>query len=161
MLDVDGVPTLEDVKGHLPSTERLLKGAVAVNECFQDIPCNPCVQSCPMSAITMETLTSLPKMDFDKCTGCGMCVSACPGLAIFLLSLAGGIAHVTMAYEMLPLPKKGDRVDGLDRYGQFVCEAIVERVVNLPSLDKKTKTILVTLGVPEEHLLVVRSFRGR
>jgi len=48
MLEVDGVPTLDDVMGNFPSEERLLKGFVAVHECYQDIPCNPCVESCPV-----------------------------------------------------------------------------------------------------------------
>jgi len=50
MLEVDGVPTLDDVMGNFPSEERLLKGFVAVHECYQDIPCNPCVESCPVHA---------------------------------------------------------------------------------------------------------------
>lgn len=161
MLEMDGVPTLDDVMGNFPSEERLLKGFVAVHECYQDIPCNPCVESCPVHAISMEKLTSPPVIDFDKCTGCGNCVASCPGLAIFLLSLKNGDAQVTIPYEMINVPEKGEKVDGLDRYGKKVCDAQVVRVVKLPSLDKTSKTTLVTLEIPREQLPVVRSFRRR
>jgi len=53
----------DDVMGNFPSEERLLKGFVAVHECYQDIPCNPCVESCPVHAISMEKLTSPPVID--------------------------------------------------------------------------------------------------
>jgi len=46
-----------------------------------------------------------------------------PGLAIFLLSLKNGGAQVTMPYEMINVPEKGEKVDGLDRYGKKVCDA--------------------------------------
>ncbi|MCK5202046.1 MAG: FAD-dependent oxidoreductase, partial [Spirochaetales bacterium] len=35
-----------------PSGDRIRKGAVACIECAQEIPCNPCVDSCPSGAIT-------------------------------------------------------------------------------------------------------------
>jgi Fe-S-cluster-containing hydrogenase component 2 len=161
MLDVDGVPTLEDIGKNMPRRERLEQGFVAVHECFQDIPCNPCVEACPVGAVSMKTLTSTPVIDFDKCTGCGNCVASCPGLAIFLLSLNDNHAQITIPYEMPDVPQKGDKVQGLDRYGQFVCDADVIRVVRLPSLDKSSKTTLITLEIPASELMTVRSFRRR
>ncbi|RJQ32243.1 MAG: RnfABCDGE type electron transport complex subunit B [Actinobacteria bacterium] len=35
-----------------------------------------CAAECPFDAIEMAE--GLPKVDFDKCTSCGICVSACP-----------------------------------------------------------------------------------
>ena len=53
MLAVDGIPTNEDLRAVLPEPGRLKQGPVAVIECFQQIPCNPCAEACPRGAITM------------------------------------------------------------------------------------------------------------
>ena len=56
MLGKTGVPTMEDVKGITPPEDRLNRGPVAVIECFQKIPCNPCYTKCISGAIgKMET----------------------------------------------------------------------------------------------------------
>ncbi|MEA2055800.1 MAG: 4Fe-4S binding protein, partial [Candidatus Thermoplasmatota archaeon] len=66
-----GLLSVKDLK--LPSEEQLEKG-VAIIECIQKIPCNPCVESCPVNAITMKNINDLPIIDYDKCVGCGKCV---------------------------------------------------------------------------------------
>ena len=60
-----------------PSEERLRKGPVAIIECIQEIPCDPCVHSCPQKAISLKTLSALPELDREKCIGCGLCVPSC------------------------------------------------------------------------------------
>ncbi|MBQ8647786.1 MAG: 4Fe-4S dicluster domain-containing protein, partial [Oscillospiraceae bacterium] len=35
-----------------------------------------CAKNCPEQAITMDNL--LPVINYDKCTGCGTCVTKCP-----------------------------------------------------------------------------------
>ena len=71
-----------------PPSERAERGPVAVIECVQQIPCNPCEKACPFGAIEVgPDITNLPRLDLDKCRGCGICLSKCPGLAIFLLML--------------------------------------------------------------------------
>lgn len=40
--------------------------------------CGDCVSVCPYGAMTMDTETRLPHIDYDKCVGCGKCVKACP-----------------------------------------------------------------------------------
>jgi Fe-S-cluster-containing hydrogenase component 2 len=161
MIEVDGVPTFENLKTSMPTEERMRKKAVAMHECYQDIPCDPCVYSCPTKAITMETLVSTPRINHELCNGCGLCVAACPGIAIFLMELKEDRGLITLAYEFVPLPNPGEIVDGLDRYGRAVCEARVERVYSLPGIDKKTKTSLVRLSVPPEKIMEVRFFRRR
>ncbi|MBW2487610.1 MAG: hypothetical protein JRE72_09330, partial [Deltaproteobacteria bacterium] len=37
----------------IPGEARRRKGAVAVLECLEDIPCNPCESSCKFDAITV------------------------------------------------------------------------------------------------------------
>jgi carbon-monoxide dehydrogenase iron sulfur subunit len=38
----------------------------------------PCQNICPMGAIAKDELTGLVSVDYDKCIGCRMCISACP-----------------------------------------------------------------------------------
>ena len=70
----------------LPTDEQLKKG-VAIIECIQEIPCDPCVAICPVSSISMKDINDIPKIDYNKCTGCKRCVGICPGLAIFVVKI--------------------------------------------------------------------------
>ena len=54
MLIQDGIPTSEDLSKVLPPQNRLETGPVAMAECFQKIPCNPCAKACPKKAIHVE-----------------------------------------------------------------------------------------------------------
>lgn len=143
----------------MPPAERIARGPVAVIECVQQIPCNPCEKACPFGAITVgPDITQLPGLDLEKCRGCGICLSKCPGLAIFLVdaSKSGTEALVTMPHEYLPLPGVSDIVDGVDRIGRFVAKA---RVVKVDSGVQRQGTAIVTLAVPKEFMHDVRSFR--
>lgn len=126
------------------------KAGVAVLECLQEIPCNPCASSCRAGAITKASLTALPVIDEDKCIGCRMCVAACPGQAIFFL--ADGeeedTVEVTFPYEYLPLPEAGDEVTATDRFGQALCPAVVKRVDTVKAYNL---TSLVTIEVPAQY----------
>jgi Pyruvate/2-oxoacid:ferredoxin oxidoreductase delta subunit len=105
-----GLSDAEDLKTIWPSKERLKKGPVVIVECFQQIPCNPCETSCSQKAIVVgEDINALPRVDHSKCNGCTICVSRCPGLAIFVIDEKYSEAEsaVTMPYEFLPLPQKG------------------------------------------------------
>lgn len=161
MIEVDGIPTHKELETSMPSMERMRKKPVAMHECYQDIPCDPCVHSCPTKAISMDSLVSIPRIDHELCNGCGLCVAACPGIAIFLLEVKGDSGFLTLAYEFVPLPQQGEVVDALDRYGKKVCEARVERVFSLPGIDKKTRTSLVRISFPAEKIMEVRFFRRR
>ena len=132
----------------LPSAERFRKGPVAVIECVQEIPCNPCETACRFGAINIKTpITNIPVLVEEKCVGCGLCVSKCPGLAIFIvdLSYSETEAKVSFPYEYTPIPKKGDKVKAVNRCGEVICEAIVKDVKNPPSFDH---TPVVTIEVP-------------
>jgi len=145
----------------VPSKERLAKGPVVVVECAQEIPCNPCVDVCNKNAIRIEdSITNLPILDADLCTGCALCVAICPGQAIFVIdaTVSDTEGTVQVQYEYLPLPKVGDLVDGLNRAGQAVCEARVRRVINAKRNDR---TPVITLLIPKELVMEVRSLRVR
>jgi len=126
------------------------KRGLPVIECCQEIPCNPCVSVCKSGAITMEHLTSLPKLDPEKCTGCRMCVAACSGQAIFfqIEDYEEGFSTITFPYEYLPLPEKGQTVTAVNRNGQAVCEALVLSVDDRKAYNK---TRLVTLKIPRRY----------
>ena len=131
--------------------ERHLKRGVAIIECIQEIPCNPCVDSCPSGAISMKDLNSTPEIDYDKCVGCGRCVAICPGLAIFLVKVDGEKGFVTLPYEMYPLPDVGEIVDVLDREGRKVGKGEVVRVRT------ENKTGIVTVKINKDVIMEVRN----
>jgi thioredoxin reductase/Fe-S-cluster-containing hydrogenase component 2 len=123
---------------------------IPIIECLQYIPCNPCETSCPSHAIIVgKPITNLPKLVPDKCTGCGMCVACCPGLAIVLLDMtfSNTEALVTIPYEYLPIPQVGDAVDAVNRHGKTLCKAKVIRIRN-PKIF--AGTALVSIAVPKQ-----------
>lgn len=135
-------------------------GVHPVIECTQNIPCNPCQDACPKHCIRIgSNITALPAIDPEKkCTGCGMCVASCSGQAIFLVNedCGDGTAEVTLPYEFLPLPKKGDKGVALNRKGDKVCDA---EVVNVRSAKAFDHTNLLTMKVPKEYAMKARFFR--
>jgi Fe-S-cluster-containing hydrogenase component 2 len=154
------VPGDDELREVVPSPERLARRRVAVVECFQEIPCDPCADACPFGAIAPFTnINDRPEVLAEACVGCGLCLSKCPGLAIFMvdLTLAGEHALVTVPYEMLPVPSPGDSVAGLDREGRVVTEATVAMVQDTPGQDR---TRVVWLRVPREWAMSVRGLRA-
>jgi Fe-S-cluster-containing hydrogenase component 2 len=142
----------------VPSPQRLKRGPVVVIECNEEIPCNPCEVLCEKGAIRVgRPITNRPVLDDEKCQGCGLCLAPCPGQAIFLVdaSKADG-DRVSFPYEFLPLPEKGQIVDGLDRAGRTVTEGQVLRVENT---ERHDRTPVITLRVPTGYGMKVRSLR--
>lgn len=137
------------------------EGVHPVMECTQNIPCNPCQDACPRNCIRVgENITALPGVDPDKqCTGCGMCVAACSGQAIFLVDehYEQGYASVTLPYEFLPLPCKGEKGTALSRSGQPVCEAEIIGVKTAKAFDH---TALVTMKVPADKAMDARFYKS-
>ncbi len=133
------------------------KGGYVVMECPQEIPCNPCVEVCPTNAITMDSLVSLPKVDYSKCTGCALCVAKCPGLACFVIDLTYSEEEgiIKLPYEFLPLPKRGDKVKCLNRLGEEVCEGKVLAAVE----PTKDGTKVVSVIAPKEFIKDIRAIR--
>ena len=80
--------------GRYPSQERLAKGPVAVIECCQNIPCNPCETACKFGAITVgDPITNLPVLDESKCIGCGACANLCPARPFRAIYVDGQERH--------------------------------------------------------------------
>jgi len=154
-----GILEIDDIA--VPPEERLVKGPVAVIECVQNIPCNPCVDACPKGAITIQgSINNVPKIDFEKCNGCSICIANCPGLAIFLVdkSFEKNRATVGMPYEFTPLPQPGEKVILLNRAGEACGEGEVIKVRNAKAQDR---TPIVFMAMDPELTMEVRFFRRR
>ena len=160
-ISVTGIPSPEELAAcpGIPSQERMKKGRVAVIECVQQIPCNPCEEACKFGAIRVgEQITALPVLDSEKCTGCASCIPGCPGLAIFVVdkSRDDGNAVVEFPYEYLPLPKAGDEVSAVSRAGEVICPAKVLAVRQNKTFNG---TNVISLLVPVEYADTVRSMK--
>lgn len=136
----------------IPSEKRLEEGPVVIMECVENIPCDPCVEACSFGAVDMEEITETPNVDFETCTGCGLCVTECPGLAIFVIdcSYDKERCKVTVPYEYLPVPDEGEEVMALNRKGEEVEKAEVTNV------RKSEKTYAVTIEVSKKNIWEVR-----
>ncbi len=158
MLERTGIPTADDLEKVIPDKKRLAKGPVVIIECFQKIPCDPCAISCKLGAIKpFEDINDLPIVDFNKCTGCGICISSCPGLAIFVIDMnySDDKSLIKLPHEMLPLPEKGEEVYALDRAGSILCKVKVIKVLKI-----KNKTHIISLEVPISMAMKVRSIKA-
>jgi Fe-S-cluster-containing hydrogenase component 2 len=157
MLTRTGVPTQRQIEAVKPPPERLRKGPVAVVECFQEIPCDPCFTSCTRGAILpFADINDLPQLDYDRCNGCGTCVGFCPGLAIFIVdeTYSKQEALIKIPWEFLSLPPEGSQVQGLNREGRAVARVTVKKVQRSP---KKNGANILTLVVPTELAYEIRS----
>jgi len=157
MLERTGIPTDDDLEKVIPDKKRLAKGPVVIIECFQKIPCDPCAISCKLGAIKpFKDINDLPQVDFDKCTGCGVCISSCPGLAIFVIDMnySDDKSLIKIPHEMLPLPGKGEDVYVLDRAGNILGKVKVIKVSKI-----KNKTNIISLEVPKSMTMKVRSIK--
>ena len=156
-----GVPSAAELAAchGIPSQARMEKGRVACIECVQEIPCNPCEEICRYGAIEIgEQITSLPTLHEEKCTGCGLCVANCPGLAITLIdqSYSETEATIDFPFEYLPLPEVGSLVEAVDRAGQVVCQGQIKKVTKIPAY---AGTAVIRMAVPKEFINTVRSMK--
>ena len=149
MLEKTGVAEKTQVKSRFPA-ENLLVKPKAIIECYENIPCNPCSTSCPFDAITIGAdINTMPVVDFNKCTGCGICVFSCPGLAIMVTELKDEKARFKIPYEFVPYPKEKEVWDAIDRSGAIIGDALIEKV----SLStRQDRTLLVQVLVDKDLL---------
>jgi len=156
-----GVPSEELLEKFKPPKENREQGPVVMIECFEKIPCDPCNKACKFGAVKpFDDINDLPQVDYDKCTGCGICIGHCPGLAIFVIdeNYTEDSSLVMLPYEFLPLPKEGDIVKGLDREGNYVTDATV---IKAKESNRKNSNYVVSLEVPKGDAFVVRNFETK
>ena len=134
------------------------KNGLVIVECPERIPCNPCNTSCPTGAIIpFVDINDVPEIEYNKCTGCAMCVAACPGLACFVIdmTMSEEEALYKLPYEMLPLPEKGDKVKCLDRVGREIAEGTVQNVTE----PRKDSTRIIHVSAPKKLSDEIRAVR--
>jgi len=130
--------------------------------CHEEIPCDPCAQVCPMRSIRLvgDSITTLPEFD-GHCTGCGRCVSICPGLAITLI-VEDYDPDRRLALVILPSETDGRAllkhrlVTTTDIEGGTLGEGRVIAVKKAPILDKRD---LVMVEVPYDQRLNVAGYK--
>ncbi len=159
MFEKTGIPSREMLMGKFPSMERINKGPLAIIECYREIPCNPCETACRFDAIKIgEDINKIPRLNYDNCTGCAICLSKCPGLAIIIVdgSKSDSTLEVKIPYEFLPLPREGQIVKGLDREGNYITDVKVLKILNPKSFDR---TPVITIEVDRKFLYEIRNIR--
>jgi len=156
-----GHPSLKHLVelGYVPDEDRLRRGPVAIFECVEPIPCNVCVFVCPFKAVEMKRITDLPKIDFDKCTGCTVCVGRCPGQAIFIVDFSkpGDKGTLILQYDLQNPPRKGESVILLDREGREIGEGEVTLVYR----EKTTGASVVYVNTDKKILMEARAIRRK
>jgi Fe-S-cluster-containing hydrogenase component 2 len=158
--DNAGILTLDRLESTpgFPKEADYDKGLIAVIECDQDIPCNPCEAVCPQKAIKIGSpITNLPELDSSICTGCLKCLAICPGLCIFAVNKKydDKSTLIYLPYEYSPLPAKGNIIRALDRRGDYVCDGIVYKVLKS---SKKQNSPIIGILVRKEYFNIVRHF---
>jgi len=107
-------------RGIFPPDELLKSKRLAVIECIEDIPCNPCEEACRFKGIHKETFTKPGQVDWENCNGCAACLLACPGLSVFLMEIRNGKGYVTLPYEIMPTPEIGNNAELMNRAGEVI-----------------------------------------
>lgn len=159
MLKTTGVPNNRDLEGVFPPQKRLEKGPVVVVECFETIPCNPCYTACHSGGIeAFKDIIDLPIIDLEKCNGCTLCISSCPGLAIMVIdySYHQDFVKMTIPFEFFPIPKEGEWVKGLDRSGE---EVVNVQVLSVKNTKHQDKTPVISIEVPKTHFKKIRNIK--
>jgi len=130
-----------------------------VIHCDQEIPCNPCTSVCPKGSINLKgnqnSIMDLPYFE-GECTGCGLCMSVCPGLAITLAKqIDDNFVELILPHEFNPDFEAGDKIRCTDKDGNFLEETEVIK----HRFNKKYKTYLVHVKATVENAQKIAGVR--
>lgn len=122
----------------------LVPGAEVPHLCVQ---CDdyPCVNSCPTKALSASSKTGAVLVDETKCTGCGICIDACPGRVphlhperkrILVCDLCDGKPECVKVcqegkWDALSIVKRRGSDESLRAYSRTPEEITRELVINL------------------------------
>ena len=138
-------------KPALPDTERMFEKPFVVIDCLYGFACNPCEFACPHGAIVKTSTSSVPEMDYSKCTGCMACVYQCPGLAIFGYNLKKDTLFLPIELDVTP-PYE---VFLVDNHGNKLGTGTVEK-----RMTKANKTHILRVKSETLHGEELLSVRG-
>ncbi|MCK5346046.1 MAG: FAD-dependent oxidoreductase, partial [Candidatus Heimdallarchaeota archaeon] len=130
-IDSQQHPTKVIEEPFLPTPERMNEKPFVQIDCTYGFACNPCAFACPYGAITKSSTSTVPNIDYDKCTGCMKCVYQCPGLAIFGYNLKKDWLFLPIEYAA----EEQTDVYLIDNDGKKLGEGIIEKI-----LKKENKT---------------------
>jgi sarcosine oxidase subunit alpha len=127
------------------------EGVYPVLHCVQEIPCNPCMTSCPKDLIGTGGHPILGNPVFHgDCIGCERCVAVCPGLAVTLVDYrkSAEAPTVTVPFELGEYRvREGDVMTAADMEGNALCPVRVSGYRKLPAFPR---TGLLRLEAPAE-----------
>ncbi len=138
-------------KPDLPTAQRMEKPFVQI-DCLYGFACNPCAFACKFGAITKTSTSTVPEIDFEKCTGCMDCVFQCPGLAIFGYNLKKGTFWLPIEFDL----NEGEEVFLVDNDAKILGEGTIERIMRKPNLTHIAR--VKALNMPAGEQLRVRGF---
>ena len=139
-------------KPFMPSPERMNEKGFVQIDCLFGFACNPCEFACNQGAITKTSTSTVPMIDFDKCTGCMDCVYQCPGLAIFGYNLKKDWLFMPVEYKA----EAGAEVFLVDNNGKKLGTGTIEKILKKPN---KTDIARVkSIDLHGEELTAVRGF---
>lgn len=140
---------------------RLAKKIYPIIRCIQEIPCNPCADSCPRNSIAIDgdSIMNNPLFEGD-CIGCANCVAVCPGLAISLV-IPDYDGEANTSLLMLPYELdvrdlvEGKTVETVDMEGTTIGHG---RVVAFRTSNIDARRKIVSIEVPKGDALKVAGF---
>lgn len=120
----------------LPELSRRQERGFVQADCLYGFACNPCSFACPHGAITKNSTSDVPSVNYVQCIGCMECVYQCPGLAIFGYDLRKDYIYLPVEYEI----QEGAAVYLVNNNGEILGEGVIEKILRKPN---KTNVIRV------------------
>ena len=135
-----------------PSKERMIEKGFVQIDCLYGFACNPCSFACKYGAITKSSTSTVPIVDFDKCTGCMNCIHQCPGLAIYGYQINRNRLFLPVEYKV----EERQELFLIDNNGDILGEGIIEKVIQ--NVNKTNIARVLATTMEGEELLAVRGF---
>jgi glycine/D-amino acid oxidase-like deaminating enzyme/Pyruvate/2-oxoacid:ferredoxin oxidoreductase delta subunit/bacterioferritin-associated ferredoxin len=124
---------------------------LAIINCDEDIPCNPCAISCKFDSIKInKNITQQPTINYELCKGCGLCLPKCPGRAIRMLqyNFTDTESLLTIPFEFEPYPKQNQKVSIVNYDGNFLANGTIQKTKPPKS---KTDCGTISIIIPKKH----------
>jgi len=87
------------------------------------------VFACPQNAISKSSTSTVPIIDYDKCTGCLDCVYQCPGLAIVGFNISKNKIFIPTEHFL----DENSQVYLVDNYANKIAEGEIEKILMKPN----------------------------